>query len=114
MAIPVIPPITASGASALNGLSLQPSVPTLGDVGSVGAAQPAGQSFGQMIASQIAQIDAQQQTAAQMQNAVATGQSTDLVGTETAVQKAELSFELGVAVRNKALDAYQQIMSMQV
>lgn len=113
MAIPGIAPIPP-GLGALNGLSLQPSLPTLGNVGSAGAPQAAGQSFGQMIAGQIAQIDQAQQTAAAMQNAVATGQSTDLVGTETAVQKAELSFELGVSVRNKALDAYNSIINMQV
>jgi flagellar hook-basal body complex protein FliE len=49
----------------------------------------------------------------QMQN-LAVGKSNDLQKVVVSTEKADLSFRLLVQVRNKLLDAYQQIMSMQV
>jgi flagellar hook-basal body complex protein FliE len=46
--------------------------------------------------------------------AVATGQSTDLAGATVAVEKASIALQLVGAMRNKAIDAYQDIMRMQV
>jgi flagellar hook-basal body complex protein FliE len=41
------------------------------------------------------------------------GDGTDIHTALIATQKASLAFDLALAVRNKALGAYQQIMSMQ-
>ena len=43
-----------------------------------------------------------------------TGQDEELHTAALATQKAELAFELGLQVRNKVVQAYQQIMQMQV
>jgi flagellar hook-basal body complex protein FliE len=42
------------------------------------------------------------------------GDSDELHSTILATQKAELAFQLGLQVRNKVVDAYQEIMKMQM
>ena len=46
--------------------------------------------------------------------AMAAGEEVDLHGTMIALEKAGLTMKLTVAVRNKALEAYHEIMRMQV
>ncbi|HHT16834.1 MAG TPA: flagellar hook-basal body complex protein FliE [Papillibacter sp.] len=46
--------------------------------------------------------------------ALLTGNTDDIASTLISAQKAELAMSLTVAVRNKALDAYKEIMNMQV
>ena len=43
-----------------------------------------------------------------------TGENEELHTTVLAAQKAEIAFSLGLQVRNKIVDAYQEIMKMQV
>ena len=42
------------------------------------------------------------------------GENEELHTTALAVQKAELTFDLGLQVRNKVVSAYQEIMRMQM
>jgi flagellar hook-basal body complex protein FliE len=42
------------------------------------------------------------------------GEGEDLHNTALAVQRAELSFEMFVQVRNKVVQAYQEVMRMQI
>ena len=42
------------------------------------------------------------------------GDNEELHTTILATQKAELAFQLGLQVRNKVVDAYQEIMKMQM
>lgn len=42
------------------------------------------------------------------------GNTNDLVGLMTAAKKSEIAVSLTVAVRNKAMDAYKEVMNMQV
>ncbi len=43
-----------------------------------------------------------------------TGENEELHTAALAVQKANITFDLGMQVRNKVVDAYQQIMQMQM
>lgn len=43
-----------------------------------------------------------------------TGENEELHTAALAVQRANMTFDLGMAVRNKVVDAYQQIMQMQM
>jgi flagellar hook-basal body complex protein FliE len=53
-------------------------------------------------------------TADNLAEGVATGQLTDVHQFAAAAAKAQLGVELTVAVRNRAVEAYQEIMRMQV
>jgi flagellar hook-basal body complex protein FliE len=53
-------------------------------------------------------------TADKLAEGVATGQLTDIHQFTAAAAKAQLGVELTVAVRNRAVEAYQEIMRMQV
>ncbi|MFN7541605.1 MAG: flagellar hook-basal body complex protein FliE, partial [Acidobacteriota bacterium] len=47
-------------------------------------------------------------------NAWMNGEAVDLHQVATSIQKAELSFELAIEVRNKMMQAYQEVMRMQI
>ena len=73
-----------------------------------------GMSFGEMLAGQVKDVNMQQKTADQMVTNIASGRSENLHETMLASTQAELTFNLMVQVRNKALEAYQEIMRMPV
>ena len=45
---------------------------------------------------------------------LATGEETNLVDAVLAMEETSLSFQLAIQVRNKVIEAYQEIMRMQV
>ena len=49
----------------------------------------------------------------QIQNFIA-GESEDVHSVALSVQRAELTFELGLQIRNKVVQAYQEVMRMQM
>ena len=53
-------------------------------------------------------------TADQKIEDLATGKSSNLHETMIAVEKADIALRLMVQVRNKMIDAYQEVMKMQV
>jgi flagellar hook-basal body complex protein FliE len=79
------------------------------------AAPPAGPAapFGDLLKNTVAGIDGLQQQAATAVTGVLDGSGVDIHEAMIATQKADLAFELALAVRNKAVAAYQQVMGMQ-
>lgn len=71
-------------------------------------------NFGAVMQSALNSIDQQQHQASQLQAAVETGQSDDLVGAMVASQKAGLSFSALVQVRNRLVSGFDEIMRMPV
>ena len=65
-------------------------------------------------ASGLKAVDQAMQQADALGTQVATGQLKDIHQFTAAAAKANLAMELTVAVRNKAVEAYQEIMRMQV
>lgn len=61
-----------------------------------------------------ATLESLDQEAYQAQIDLATGNARDLHTASLAVEKASLALDLVIAVRNKALEAYQEIMRMPV
>lgn len=53
------------------------------------------------------------QATQQIQNFIA-GESEDVHSVALSVQRAELTFELGMQIRNKVVQAYQEVMRMQM
>ena len=78
-----------------------------------GAAGQPGE-FQSVLSSAINSIESLQNNAASSVQQFLTGQNEELHTTILATQKAELAFELGLQVRNKVVDAYQEIMKMQM
>ena len=74
-----------------------------------------GADFSQVLKSAIDQVSQAQQQAHQMTENFASGQSNvNLQDVMVNLQKADLSFQQMVQVRNKLVSAYQNIMNMQV
>ena len=83
-------------------------------VGSVAGAPPSSGNFGDMLSSAIQSIESQQNKASDSIQKFLSGENEELHTTVLATQKATLAFELGLQVRNKVVDAYQEIMKMQM
>jgi flagellar hook-basal body complex protein FliE len=78
-----------------------------------GPARP-GKSFGETLSESIAQVSELQKVAEAAAQDLATGKSKDIAQTLIAIEKASISFQLMMQVRNRMLEAYQEVMRMQV
>ena len=95
------------------------ALPTLPSVGSVGATKAAAgpeaaQSFGDLVANGIQNVADSQAKADGLAQAAATGDLTDLHDYMIASSQAQLTTELTVTVRNKAVESFNEIMRMQI
>lgn len=73
-----------------------------------------GLKFGEVLKDAIETANQLQRSSdTEIQNLM-TGESQDLHATLIAVQKADLSFQMMMQVRNKIVAAYQEIMRMQI
>jgi flagellar hook-basal body complex protein FliE len=79
-----------------------------------GGAAPAGSApFGDLLKSAVSGVDQLQQQASTAVTGLLSGDGVDIHDAMIATQKADMAFELALAVRNKAVAAYQQVMGMQ-
>lgn len=87
---------------------------TFTDAGSISAAGVAsGQSFGAMITNMVSEaFDATRRSDTVSRQSV-TGKA-DIIDVVEAVNSAELALETVVAVRDRAISAYQELMRMQI
>ena len=106
--MPAIPGISALGSAA------KPEL--VGPAGIDGGTPVAGggTGFAQLLTQKLSSVVDLQNQADSASQAVATGQSSDLAGATVAVEKASIAIDLVSAIRNKAVDAYQDVMRMQV
>ncbi|WP_155837035.1 flagellar hook-basal body complex protein FliE [Aneurinibacillus terranovensis] len=74
----------------------------------------ASRSFSSYLKNAVDDINRLQSTATQMNYGLLTGQVQDMHQVMIAGQKATLALDMAVQVRNKAVEAYQEIMRMQV
>ncbi|MGA9289649.1 MAG: flagellar hook-basal body complex protein FliE [Anaerobacillus sp.] len=80
----------------------------------VGTSGEANGDFGQMLQDAIKQVNNDQVASEQMTNKLVTGDVQDVHEVMLAAQKASLSLNLTVEVRNKVIESYQEIMRMQM
>ena len=108
--------IASSAAAALRpSVPALPALPALPDAGASAAAGAAGRpSFAQMVSNAIGSLEATQAKADGLAVQAATGNLTDVHDYLIAANEASLATEPTVAVRNKAVDAFNQIMQMGV
>jgi flagellar hook-basal body complex protein FliE len=97
-----IPPLTSVGTAL-------PSIPTTKPAATEGAA-----GFGDMVARALQNVQQTHASADSLAQAAATGNATDVHDYMIAATQANLATELTVAVRNKAVEAFNDIMRMQI
>ncbi len=71
-------------------------------------------SFGEMLTDSISRVNSMQNEANVAMEKLASGESQNLHETLLAVEKADIAFRTMNQVRTKVLDAYREIMKMQI
>jgi flagellar hook-basal body complex protein FliE len=97
--IPSTQPASLEGAAALPGTS---------------HSAVSGEAFMASLKDAIAKVNEAQVQADGSVQALMTGQTTNLHETMIALEKADVSFQLMLQVRNKIVGAYEEIMRMQL
>lgn len=101
MAVPMIPPSVASVTP--------PAISTP----SLGSSSPSG-AFQSVFADAVSKVDQFQQNAHASMDRFLSGEDEEVHHVAIATEQADLSFQLFLQVRNKIVDAYQEVMKMQV
>ncbi len=71
-------------------------------------------SFAELMSRKVTAINADQNTSSALTRAVDSGQSDDLVAAMVASQKASLSFSAMVQIRNRLVQAFDDVMKMPI
>lgn len=102
-----IPP---GGVSSIQGVS---PTGTAGKANQAGSAKSTNE-FSDLFKKVVGQANDQMQEASSSVEQLAQGKSDDLQNVVMSMAKADLSFRFILEIRNKLMDAYQEIMRMQV
>ena len=104
-----INPLTTGPAAATN-LAVNGMAGVLSPAsGEVAATAP----FADLLTDAIGQVNQLESQARTSENGLMTGSGVDVHQAMIATEKASMAFELALAVRNKAVQAYQQVIGMQ-
>ena len=99
---------------AINNVNALLSPDILKDKTSTNQTPSTGDAFAQSLKSAMNDVNDMQVTSEKAMSDIATGQVKDLHQAALAIDKAEISMKLMLEVRNKALNAYQQISRTQM
>jgi len=102
--IPAIPPIGAGAVGGIGGIGPLAAPATT-------AARPAA-GFGDALVRGIEQVSASEQRVDSLAADMATGGPTQITDLMVASTESQLSVDLLVQVRNRAIEAYQEVMRM--
>ncbi len=69
--------------------------------------------FSSLLSDAVGQVDALEKQAHAAVSGLMTGSGVDVHQAMIATQKADMTFELALSIRNKAVQAYQSVMGMQ-
>jgi flagellar hook-basal body complex protein FliE len=83
-------------------------------LGRPAAAPPEGPSFQETLKSALSEVNDLQLEAGEMQRRMIAGEPVDLHEVMISAEEAGIAFDLMMEVRNKLLEAYQEIQRMQV
>ncbi|MGC2639098.1 MAG: flagellar hook-basal body complex protein FliE [Acidobacteriaceae bacterium] len=101
------------GTPAIGALGAEAVAPAMSGAAAGAVRGEAEAPFGDLMKSAISGVDQLQQQAATSVTGMLAGSGVDIHDAMIATQKADMAFELALAVRNKAVAAYQQVMGMQ-
>lgn len=101
----------------IKGMNLQPMMPV--GVGELGAqpqpvAQDAVSGFGEILNKAVDAVSQRQAEANHLAEGLVSGQHANIHETMIAAEKSSLSFKLMTKVHQKGLDAYQEVMRIQL
>ncbi|MCB0877444.1 MAG: flagellar hook-basal body complex protein FliE [Thermoleophilia bacterium] len=87
--------------------------------GKTGGADPAeaaasGGSFAGVLKSKLSELSTQQADAASASQDMATGRVDDVAQTMLRIEQANVSLQMATQVRNKVIEAYQEVLRMQM
>jgi flagellar hook-basal body complex protein FliE len=99
---------TSAASSAVTGSASSASVFSAGAPQSASAAP-----FADLITDAVGDVSRLEEQANAAVSGLMTGSGVDVHQAMIATQKADMAFELALAVRNKAVQAYQSVMGMQ-
>ncbi|MGA3371110.1 MAG: flagellar hook-basal body complex protein FliE [Terracidiphilus sp.] len=107
--IPALNPMTTVTQTlpALSGLGAQTDATSTG--GPAGAPTP----FSDLLTDAVGQVNQLESSARAAVTGLMTGFGVDVHQAMIATQKASMAFEMALAVRNKAVQAYQSVIGMQ-
>lgn len=98
----------------LQSLTLTPNVTQYRAAGIDRTLRETTTSFGETLTKAIGDVNTLQTEAGEAMEKMIVGEDVDLHQVMIAAEKAKTSFDLLMEVRNKALDAYRELMRMQV
>jgi flagellar hook-basal body complex protein FliE len=110
------------GAGIGSGISMPLNlIDGAGGVGGAGSAagkqaveDAAGGSFAGVLKSKLADLNAQQADSAKATQDMATGRVDDIAQTMLRIEQASVSMQMATQVRNKVIEAYQEVLRMQM
>jgi flagellar hook-basal body complex protein FliE len=86
-----------------------------GYMGAGGLSQPTpGTSFSEVLKSNLEEVVKLQQDAGAAVQALASGQTEDVTGVMTAMEKSDVAFKTLLAIRTKLMDAYDEVRNLQI
>lgn len=106
-------PIRSHGLPALPPMPKPPELPQLPTSGGAPSVDK-GNPFLEMLSGKVADVNSMQMSADQMVHQMLTGEDVNQAEVLTAVQKADLAFRMMLQMRNKLIDAYQQVQQIQI
>jgi flagellar hook-basal body complex protein FliE len=81
---------------------------------SISATRGGGEGFSESLSQAVASVNDMQLQARDAATAVASGKGVDSAQALVTIEKANISFQFAMQIRNKLLEAYQEVMRMQV
>jgi flagellar hook-basal body complex protein FliE len=100
--------------SNLNLPSLTPLSGTTSPAATTNGSATDGSSFGDLLQQALKEVNDTQTSSEQEARNLMSGNTTDMHTAILAVQKADVSFQMMMAVRSKLVDAYRAVMQMQM
>ncbi len=86
----------------------------MGKLPSLEGASPKGSAFKDLLVDSIQEVNKMQQDADRAVEAMVTGGDVKPAEVLTAVQKADLAFRMMMQMRNKMIEAYQEVQNIRI
>ena len=98
----------------IDGPKIDDSLFNEGQISSLNAEPSNYKSFGELLADAVANVNGLQEEANKAIQKLASGKSKNIEETMMAVEKAELAFKMMNQIRLKVVEAYREVMRMQI